>query len=272
MSNTWKIDKLTCELFYNIDGKMVPRNVNDKQRYEQDKFYNIFAQDRISGNLENINDMRNSKGRFMGTKHLDLQGCKGHWKSKNNTLVNKLQKQINNIQNYTDGFCTIYASNDPSKFAIIDPEDFEKVAIHKWSVFEGTSNSFYFITTIDGTRHLLHRYVLNLGQKENKMVVNHIDQNSLNCRKNNLQLISHGDNLRKTNKTNGNCKYRGVFKTKWNTYYVFFTDANGVQRRLKGSWECAKQAAIQYDKQMIMMFPKENLVLNKDIFPYDFRD
>jgi len=270
-STTQSLDKLHTQLFYKIDGKFVTRDKTIKSRHIDDKILPIYAADKITGFMENIEDMKDYKSRFIGTKHFDLQTNKRIIKDKSVTIENRLKRQLENFQNYTDGVCKIFAGNDPTKFAIVDPEDLERCGVKKWFIFQ-SSNNEYYLTTYAGSYKtiLLHRFILGLGDKSDGLVVDHIDGNSLNCRKSNLQLLTHGDNIRKTTKTYGNCKYKGVSRTKTGRYNVCFRDANGIGRKMKGSWDNAIDAAQAYDQMIVMIYPIEKCVLNKNLFPQDF--
>ena len=70
------------------------------------------------------------------------------------------------------------------RFAIIDIEDLEKVLKYKW-----TDMGHYFKS--QELNQYLHRFVLNYDGKDD---VDHINGNKLDCRKNNLRVITHSLN------------------------------------------------------------------------------
>lgn len=73
---------------------------------------------------------------------------------------------------------------------LIDNEDFEKVIKYTWCV----SKTGYLVANIHNKVTKLHRYILDL--KENDKVVDHINHNKLDNRKNNLRVCSQIDNSR----------------------------------------------------------------------------
>ena len=96
----------------------------------------------------------------------------------------------------------------------IDKEDWDKISkLHWW--FEGRYVA-NFKSYRDGKlkrtkKILLHRFILGLD-KDNKSVVDHIDRNPLNNRKNNLRICTQVENQQnrirvQSNNTSG---YRGV--------------------------------------------------------------
>jgi len=112
--------------------------------------------------------------------------------------------------------------------AIIDDEDFERINVFNWYVLEGSGNRFYGARNY--TRRggqprrtvLLHHQVLDIMPWElNGMVTDHIDRNTLNCRRNNLRIVTQAVNAQ-------NALYvinkRGVSywpaRKKWKAYYT----------------------------------------------------
>lgn len=94
---------------------------------------------------------------------------------------------------------------------MIDKEDYEKIKKYTWS-FKIDSNNNYRIHSTSSSPIELSTWLLNGNMKE---VVDHIDRNTLNNRKNNLRLTSRSINstnakARKESKTN----IRGVYKRK----------------------------------------------------------
>ena len=71
------------------------------------------------------------------------------------------------------------------KQTIIDAEDYDKIKNTKWHAFRGYKHLFYCISN---KRQLLHRFILNVNQKWK--VVDHINHNTLDNRKENLQILS----------------------------------------------------------------------------------
>lgn len=94
------------------------------------------------------------------------------------------------------------------KTTLIDEEDYEKVSKYRWNFNNGA-----VVTNInkDGKRTTmkLHRYILNLGNRY--PIVDHINGDPLDNRKNNLRTCNHSENLRNRGKAKNNKSgYKGV--------------------------------------------------------------
>lgn len=79
------------------------------------------------------------------------------------------------------------------------------------------SGSGYWVIKLNNKRYLEHRliYILFYGNIEKNLMIDHIDQNKLNNRINNLRVVDRGLNRMNTNKSSNikiiNGKYYGVF-------------------------------------------------------------
>ena len=71
--------------------------------------------------------------------------------------------------------------------ACSDIEDYEKVKKYNWSITGGG----YLINTIEGYTILMHRYIMNAP---NNLMVDHINHNTLDNRKDNLRLCTSSQN------------------------------------------------------------------------------
>jgi hypothetical protein len=98
---------------------------------------------------------------------------------------------------------------------MIDKDDYKRVSKLKWYVnkYTRTGKIYWYMITTDGT--LLHRFIM--GDPINKMVVDHKDNNTLDNRKSNLEIVTRKNNCRKAelcvkNKGSG---YPGVY---WYTF------------------------------------------------------
>lgn len=99
--------------------------------------------------------------------------------------------------------------------ALIDIEDIELVKSYKWYL-----NSWgYVASSIDGNYVKLHRFIMNPPKN---MVVDHINHNRLDNRKQNLRVVSHRENCSNRN-SKGYC-YDSILD-KWIIYY-FNIDVN----------------------------------------------
>jgi hypothetical protein len=94
--------------------------------------------------------------------------------------------------------------------ALIDKDDAGRVGQFTWSVIRTPAGSYYAVGTLAIRGVLLHRFLLNAPPR---LVVDHINHNTLDNRRSNLRLCSHGQNLQNSkiykNNTSG---FRGVFR------------------------------------------------------------
>lgn len=123
--------------------------------------------------------------------------------------------------------------------ALIDIEDVEKISKYKWRV----NDNGYVVTDIDkNTKLRLHRFLMNPSED---MVVDHINHNRLDNRKQNLRLCTQGENLR-------NKKVKGVaFDERRNKWYarIMINRKNlhlGSFDTKEEAIEARKQAEIEY--------------------------
>ena len=74
---------------------------------------------------------------------------------------------------------------------LIDLEDVQKCAPHKWTMTEMQWNTRYAKAIINGVHTGLHRYILN---PPDGLVVDHINRNGLDNRKCNLRIVTQSEN------------------------------------------------------------------------------
>jgi hypothetical protein len=91
-----------------------------------------------------------------------------------------------------------------SKFAKVDPDDYEKLSKHGWSVWHGYPNAM-----IKGKVRTMHR--LLMGEPKG-MCVDHINHDTLDNRKGNLRICTLGqNNINTVGRKNRKSKYKGVY-------------------------------------------------------------
>lgn len=97
---------------------------------------------------------------------------------------------------------------------IVDDEDYERLSIFNWQAIVGHRGNVYAIRQQNGSVPM-HREVLGLGKRGNsKLVVDHINGNSLDNRKENLRLCTHAENCRNRRGNHNKTGYKGVYKSK----------------------------------------------------------
>lgn len=97
--------------------------------------------------------------------------------------------------------------------ALVDDEDFELASKHKWGVHK-IGHTFYVRRLFKINNKCvdihLHRFILGLKSGDG-VLVDHINHNGLDNRRENLRICSYAENLRNTRKNkNGTSKYKGV--------------------------------------------------------------
>ena len=100
------------------------------------------------------------------------------------------------------------------KYAIVDPEDYERLSKHKWHL-QRTNQTFYAVRTAKRTERprrqaiWMHRCILPPPQG---MFLDHINHNGLDNRKANLRIATAAQNARNRRKMvlKTSSKYKGV--------------------------------------------------------------
>ena len=142
--------------------------------------------------------------------------------------------------------------------AIIDAEDWPRVSQYKWYITYRTPTKNIFCsvratTKVDGYNIKLHRFILNvkLGQ-----MVDHIDGNPLNNRRNNIRICTCSENGMNRKKNVGT-RYKGIKKLtgKRKKYFGARIQKQGTHYFL-GCFATEKEAAKAYDEKAIQLFGK----------------
>lgn len=134
------------------------------------------------------------------------------------------------------------------KCAIIDADDYDRVAAHKWCAFWDRRRNRWNVhrrrkSHETGPQHIfLHRFILNAPAG---VEVDHIDGDTFNNSKSNLRLCDHQRNLwnQRARKGSG---YRGVYHHNDGRWRASIT-VHGKKFHL-GSFKNAEDAARAYDR------------------------
>jgi AP2 domain/HNH endonuclease len=151
---------------------------------------------------------------------------------------------------YGYAFCRIPLTQ--GKFAIVDPDDFFRLARDKWFATKGCS-TFYAARWIykAGKRrwHFMHREVCKVPDD---MLVDHINHNGLDNRKANLRPATFAQNVRHRKKRSGNSRsrYKGIWWDKSWKKWCAEISVNRTKIRL-GSYDDEIEAAKAYDRAAI---------------------
>ena len=146
--------------------------------------------------------------------------------------------------------------------ALIDLGDIEKVGKHRWY-----STEKGYVKSQNNLR--LHRLVMDATED---YLVDHINRNPLDNRKENLRVCTQAENSRNVGVSQSNTTgFKGVYFEKLNNKYRARIKYDGERISL-GCFTNAVDAAIAYDKKAIELFgdfaytnfPKDNyIVLNE---------
>jgi hypothetical protein len=136
------------------------------------------------------------------------------------------------------------------KYAVVDPEDFERLNKHKWHA-DRHNNTFYAIRCVSSRKNRIrirmHREIL---RPPDHLIVDHINHNGLDNRKANIRPATRSQNNfnRLIIKRKGaSSKYKGVAWKKSKEKWRAQIHVNG-QCKFIGYFEDEKQAAKAYDE------------------------
>jgi hypothetical protein len=99
------------------------------------------------------------------------------------------------------------------KVAIVDDEDYEKLAVHKWYAHVGNNHKnknkriYYAARCKKGKTILMHREIMSCPEG---MEVDHINGNTLYNRKSNLRICTSADNTYNSRSRIATSSYKGV--------------------------------------------------------------
>lgn len=141
------------------------------------------------------------------------------------------------------------------KNAIVEDEDFENVAGHKWTLQRGRRTLYaYRFEKANGKKikTYLHRELMGAKKGES---VDHIDGDGLNCVKSNMRKCSAQQNSFNQGPRGGSSKFKGVSLSKkrgaWEAYIHI-----GYQKKRLGHFVAETQAAAAYDAAARLFFGK----------------
>lgn len=136
---------------------------------------------------------------------------------------NKQNIYITN-NNYTIGYTRL------GDVFYIDNDDLQKALSYTWCVKNKKSNDYRLVSLTDGKMKFLHRIIMNVDNS--KLLVDHINHNQYDNRKNNLRLCNIKENCRNTSLSKNNT-----------------TGVNGVSQMKNGKY----RAYINVDKKQIYL-------------------
>lgn len=115
-----------------------------------------------------------------------------------------------NIYVFVGEFCyfKILSKKHGELRVFIDPEDYPKVRLYRWSVTKGRSGNFYAHSWVDGKLEKLHRLITDFQYS----LVDHVSRNSLDNRKCNLREASRSVNAINCNQKIERALPRNIYK------------------------------------------------------------
>lgn len=138
------------------------------------------------------------------------------------------------------------------KECIVDIDDYENIVLgkswHTSAVKRSKGNMFYYARTnirVNGKykTFLLHRLIM--GSPKN-MYVDHIDGNTLDCRKTNLRICTNQENgLNRVNREDHHSKYPGVTRMEGKWVAQFKQKKIGAYKTEIEAYEAYKEIALE---------------------------
>ena len=142
------------------------------------------------------------------------------------------------------------------KYAIVDPEDYERIAKYKWFAIR-FERGYYAVRTAKDSKGRqrnvrMHREIM--GEPKGK-IIDHINHNGLDNRKANLRVVTRQQNTWNKRKQRGGCssKYKGVTWLKRSGKWQVRITYNGKSIFI-GYFEDQVDAAKAYDAKAAELY------------------
>jgi hypothetical protein len=135
------------------------------------------------------------------------------------------------------------------KFAIVDPEDYDRLARYKWYAAKN-NHTFYAVRSSwlklekKKIKIKMHRVIMNAPAG---LIVDHINHNGLDNRKANLRLATPAQNARNSLRRRNRSGYKGVCYAKNRRKYRAVIWHNNKRIHL-GYFNSKTAAALEYDR------------------------
>ena len=137
-----------------------------------------------------------------------------------------------------------------NKFAIVDDDDYDEISRYKWT-FIKDNKSGHAYRKINGKSTYMHRVILNAKPKQ---IVDHINLNGLDNRKENLRFVTaRGNAINKGLQINNTSGYSGIHWDKqtnrWMVRIKLYGKSKNLGRfvELPTAIKARKEGKIKYD-------------------------
>lgn len=140
--------------------------------------------------------------------------------------------------------------------------DYELLCKYKWCADPIDRGGYRAVTTINGKSVRMHRFIMGLEAGDSR-IVDHLDHDPLNNTRENLRITTTANNNRRSQQRDSMSGYKGVrlISDKKGTWRATI-QANNKFIHL-GTFTCKHKAALAYNEAALMLYGKENCVLNK---------
>ena len=174
--------------------------------------------------------------------------------------------QIRNVKRPTDipkapDEYSVYIPLTKGYFTLIDADDYEWVSYYNWYTMTKSKNGIYAGRKINKGQHTIY-LAREIMDCPNDLVVDHINGDALDNRKQNLRICTHRQNMINRRKINisQNIPYRGVTKCRVSGRYITVIAPNRKRIQI-GRYDSIEDAARAYDnaaKEVYGQFAKLN--------------
>lgn len=142
---------------------------------------------------------------------------------------------------------------DTKFFALVDDEDYEEMMKYKWYTYLRKDKPSYAVTSIKGKQIFMHRLIAKTPEG---MLTDHINQDKLDNRRENLRHCTHAENMRNVSSWRTNTSgHKGVAWNKKDKRWIAYVVYNGRNIHLGEFIE--KEDAIKARQDSVKKYHKE---------------
>lgn len=133
--------------------------------------------------------------------------------------------------------------------ALVDDDVYDEMSGYRWYSMKGYATRGYFHK--GRTKHVrMHRAIVGAAPG---VMVDHINGNTLDNRRENLRVCSNSDNQKNRHRANGSSRFKGVCWNKQSNKWQAGIKLNGKSKHL-GLFGSEEDAARAYDQAAAQMF------------------